>query len=373
MQGMPRSEIMQNEYYVDPIDWVKSLSFVELNLLFYKSENKFYVDPSQPNLSFNSKEIELRNWMVEQITEVHYQEQFLKGWHESHLSIDEIKSIKNLSPEFKFSLLKHNHISGFEARSLDELTFYYVNTLSFTKDEKLAQLNKEFSGYYESETVKKLDFVTDSFDLLNWSFEWLKKKGNDFHLTISGNPILYKLLDINTVSAKTVLAYVLDYSCDNSIALILQAGEEASSLNASPQVPIVTGIDFSELNNATTFQTHSNEELAKIIPVPRTTMVNLRQKANIYERKLHFISHFKQAYQKRKSRVKQSKETKLYSFTMNKSLEKKLNQICAIEGIKKSEMVERLINEAYFSVSNTKRVFQDTSGVQYRVKPKIEG
>lgn len=350
------SETMQSEHYEDANYWANKLSFVELNLYYFESNKKYISHDCPPNTNFNSKMNALKKWIIEKVNNAHSYKIFSKWLNEELLPIDEIKSMKLLTPEYKFSLIKHPHISGSDARSLDELTYYFINALPLNKKERIELLSKESSQYCESDTVKRLGFVIDSYELLEWSLKWIEKTEPKHYFNLLKNKWLLGLEDIQTLSSKTILSHYFDSFFLSQPAQVHMEYQRK---------------DYSQYNRAYPFIDElGEEEVNKLLPDNKPSVKVQPEVCLEADKKLHFITIFKHAYQKRKSRIKQSKETKLYSFTMNKSLEKKLNHICAIEGMKKSEMVERLINEAFFSVSNTKRVFQDTSGIQYRVKPK---
>lgn len=230
-----------------------------------------------------------------------------KDWCESSLkealSFNEIKEIIGTDGSIRFICLKYKPFCLFFPLNLEQVAYVSINSNNYSKQEKVSYLQQIFNKYRKLKKPADLEFIINNSELTLWALNYITKHYQTRDLNQS-KPFLNhwhsRIPDIYQVEAKILI--------DTLISQIVS-------------------INTIHLNNCV----YSFEDKQRLYELERRDLV----------------LKLKSAYTRRKSRTNKDKETKEFSFTMNKSIEKKLSELSAHEGKTKSAIIEELLTKAY--------------------------
>ncbi|TLX47337.1 hypothetical protein C1E24_08225 [Pseudoalteromonas phenolica] len=230
-----------------------------------------------------------------------------KDWCENSLkealSFNEINEIIGADGSIRFICFKYKPFSLFFPLNLEQLAYVSINNTANSKQEKVSYLRQILNEHRKLKKPADLEFITNDSDLTLWALNYITKYYQTRDLNQS-KPLLNnwhsRITDIYQVEAKILI--------DTLISQIVS-------------------INTIHLNNCV----YSFEDKQRLYELERRDLV----------------LKLKSAYTRRKSRTNKDKETKEFSFTMNKSIEKKLSELSAHEGKTKSAIVEELLTKAY--------------------------
>lgn len=219
------------------------------------------------------------------------------------LSFDEIKEIIGVDDSIRFLCFKYKPFELFISLKLEQIAYISVNKDIGSKQEKISFLQKVSNDSRKLKEPADLKFVTNNLDLTIWALNYISKYHQTSNLSETQPHLKQwhsKISDINQVEAKILI--------DTLISQIV-------SIN--------------------TFH-------------PQNSQYSEEDKQRLYElERRELVAKLKSAYTRRKSRTNKNKETKEFSFTMNRSIQKKLSELSVHEGKTKSAIIEELVTKAY--------------------------
>lgn len=226
-----------------------------------------------------------------------------KNCLEEALSFDEIKEIIGVDDSIRFLCFKYKPFELFISLKLEQITYISVNKDIGSKQEKISFLQQVFNDSRKLKDPTDLKFVTNNLDLTIWALSYITKyyqTRNSYKPQPHLKQWHSKISDINQVKAKVLI--------DTLISQIVS-------------------INTIHLQNSQ----YCEEDKQRLYELERRELV----------------VKLKSAYTRRKSRTNKNKDTREFSFTMNKSIEKKLSELSAHEGKTKSAIIEELLTKAY--------------------------
>lgn len=230
-------------------------------------------------------------------------ENWCQNCFEEALSFDEINKTIDMDDSIRFLCFKYKPFILFLPLNLEQITYIAVNIDICSKQEKISFLQRITNDYRKSKEYFELRFVTDNLDLTIWALNYIQKYYSTHYPNQQMTSFVdwyNKITDIKNVEAKLLIDTLIS---------------QLASLNTI------------YLQNSQ----YSAEDKQRLYELVRRDL----------------IVKLKSAYTRRKSRTNKNKETKEFSFTMNKSIEKKLSELSAHEGKTKSAIIEELLTKAY--------------------------
>jgi len=302
---------------------LNKLPIYQLLTLFYafKSPDEHHLcgDISHTNLQ-NNLTTRILNWFSAKVLTIEKCENFLK----SCISISQIKATPKMNDYEALKIVSNSKFHFPIAFDLYELVFIEVNCQKQTAQTQY-EILKGILNSSDKIIVNELDFVIDDKDLLDWSINFLRKNSKrPFFDPL--DLLRAKVSNFENIQPKLLLGYFVRQMFSD-LYLVINS-DDANTESSKFSIPFLIA------------------------------------------EKTALIAKLKAAYIRRKSRKNPKKLTREYSFTMSKSLEEKLNFLSKVESMRKAEIIERLVTEAYFDVSNKRRVFKDQSGTPYRLRSK---